>query len=136
MSLNSVCLVGRLGVDPELRRTGSGKAVCTLKVATPRWKREGEQEEVDWHRVVAWEQTAERCQTYLKKGEMVVVEGRLVNRSWTEADGRKHVTTEIVATRVGFMGGGARQTDSEGRREDRGASGRPGPMLSEEALPF
>ncbi len=139
MSVNTVCLVGRLGADPEMRQTRTGKSVCSLRVATQRWKREGEGEEVEWHRVVAWDQTAERCALYLKKGRTVAVEGRLSTRSWDDADGRKRYLTEVVAARVSFLGGGAREaagdTDGGGEAVAEGA-GRPGPIREAEPLPF
>jgi single-strand DNA-binding protein len=139
MSVNNVCLVGRLGADPEMRQTRTGKSVCALRVATQRWKREGDADEVDWHRVVVWDQTAERCGQYLKKGRTVAVEGRLSTRSWDDQDGRKRFLTEVVAARVSFLGGGARDGAEEADGRERTvteAAGRPGPPREEEALPF
>lgn len=139
MSVNNVCLVGRLGADPEMRQTRTGKSVCSLRVATQRWTREGEADEVEWHRVVAWDQTAERCGQYLKKGRTVAVEGRLSTRSWDDPDGKKRYLTEVVAARVSFLGGGAREPVGEGESGDRPAAevaGRPGPIREAEPLPF
>ncbi|MEZ4265626.1 MAG: single-stranded DNA-binding protein [Myxococcota bacterium] len=139
MSVNNVCLVGRLGADPEMRRTRTGKSVCSLRLATERWTREGEPDDVEWHRVVVWEQTAERCGLYLKKGRLVAVEGRLSTRSWDDQDGRKRYLTEVVAARVSFLsGGGARDGAEEGSEEQSAAqpAGRPGPALDAEPLPF
>jgi single-strand DNA-binding protein len=101
--MNSVFLVGRLGADPELRRTGAGKAVCNLRVATERGGAEGKTQEPDWHRVVVWDRQAETCAQYLQKGRMVAVSGRLQHRAWETDKGEKRYSTEVVAYRVQFF---------------------------------
>lgn len=101
--INKVILVGNLGADPELRYTQSGTAVATLSVATSRkWKdkENNPQEETEWHRVVAWAQTAENCSNYLSKGSKVYVEGRLQTRKWQDQSGNDKYTTEIIANTV------------------------------------
>ena len=123
--MNSVFLVGRLGADPEMRRTGAGKAVCNLRVATDRSNKEGVKQEPDWHRVVVWDRQAETCERYLEKGRMVAVAGRLHHRSWEDDTGVKKYMTEVVAYRVQFFSGG--------RREEGGASVVPMPG---QTLPF
>ena len=98
-SLNRVQLIGNLTRDPELRYTPSGTAVCTFSVATNRgWTTDtGEKkEEVEFHRIVAWNKLAELCSQFLTKGRKVFVEGRLATRSWTAQDGTQKQTTEIV----------------------------------------
>lgn len=109
-SVNKVILVGNLGADPELKYTPSGRPVCNLSVATNEtWKKskDGEkQERVEWHRVQVWGDQAENCQKYLAKGRSVYLEGKLQTRSWEDKDGKKRYTTEIVADRVVFLGGG------------------------------
>jgi single-strand DNA-binding protein len=98
-SLNKVLLIGNLTRDPELRYTPMGAAVCTLGLATNRtWTTEtGEKkEEVEFHRLVAWNKLAELCSQLLAKGRKVYIEGRLQTRTWTGADGRERQTTEIV----------------------------------------
>src|SRR3989344_4214290 len=97
--LNKVMLIGNLTRDPELRYTPQGTAVCTFSVATNRgWTTDtGEKkEEVDFHKVVAWNKLAELCSQLLSKGRKVYVEGRIANRSWTGQDGTQKTTTEIV----------------------------------------
>ena len=98
-SLNKVELIGNLTRDPELRFTPSGAAVCTFGLATNRqWNTDtGEKkEEVEFHRIVAWNKLAELCGQLLAKGRKVYVEGRLQTRRWTASDGVERNTTEIV----------------------------------------
>lgn len=97
-SWNRVELIGNLTRDPELRYTPNGAAVATFGLATNRtFVTEGEKrEEVDFHRLVAWNKLAELCQQLLKKGTKVFVSGRLQTRSWEGADGVQKQTTEIV----------------------------------------
>lgn len=98
-SLNKVQLIGNLTRDPELRYTPQGTAVCTFGLATNRtWVTESgeKREDVDFHRIVAWNKLAELCSQLLFKGRKVFVEGRLQNREWTSKDGVSRQTTEIV----------------------------------------
>jgi single-strand DNA-binding protein len=98
-SLNRVQLIGNLTRDPELRYTPSGTAVCSFSIATNRnWTTDtGEKkEEVEFHRIVAWNKLAELCSQFLTKGRKVFVEGRLTTRSWDAQDGTKKTTTEII----------------------------------------
>ncbi len=105
IEINRVALTGRLTRDPELRYTGSGTPVLTLRIACGRKFRTkaGEtKEETLFIDVVAWDRTAEICAQYLSKGRPVHVSGRLQSRSW-ERDGQKRTTIEVVADRVQFM---------------------------------
>lgn len=97
-SWNRVELIGNLTRDPELRYTPNGAAVCTFGLATNRtYVSEGEKkEEVDFHRLVAWNKLAELCNQLLKKGTKAFVSGRLQTRSWEAQDGTQRQTTEIV----------------------------------------
>ncbi len=97
-SWNRVELIGNLTRDPELRFTPNGAAVCTFGLATNRtYVSEGERkEEVDFHRLVAWNKLAELCNQLLKKGTKVFISGRLQTRSWEGQDGQQRQTTEIV----------------------------------------
>src|SRR3990172_10911696 len=98
-SLNKVQLIGNLTRDPELRYTPVGSAVCSFSIATNRnWTTDtGEKkDEVEFHRIVAWNKLAELCSQFLTKGRKVFVEGRLTTRSWTAQDGTQKQTTEIV----------------------------------------
>lgn len=98
-SLNKVQLIGNLTRDPELRYTPQGTAVCTLGLATNRtWTTDAgeKKEDVEFHRLVAWNKLAELCAQLLFKGRRVYVEGRLQTRSWTAPDGAMRQVTEVV----------------------------------------
>ncbi|MDP3973773.1 MAG: single-stranded DNA-binding protein [Candidatus Daviesbacteria bacterium] len=97
-SWNRVELIGNLTRDPELRYTPNGAAVCTFGIATNRtYVSEGERkEEVDFHRLVAWNKLAELCNQLLKKGNRVFISGRLQTRQWEGQDGQSRQVTEIV----------------------------------------
>lgn len=100
-NLNKVLLIGNLTRDPELRYTPQGTAVCTFGLATNRqWTTEAgeKKEEVEFHRIVAWNKLAEICAQLLKKGNRVYLEGRLQTRTWTGNDNVKRSQTEIVIT--------------------------------------
>ena len=102
--LNTCVIMGRLTRDPELRRTGSGLAVASFSVAVERDfpnKDTGERE-VDFINCVAWRQTGEFVSKWFTKGSMIVVSGRLQMRNWTDKDGNKRVTAEIIADNVYF----------------------------------
>src|ERR1700682_877245 len=122
-SVNKVILVGNLGRDPEVRYTPGGQAVANFTVATNEaWtdKAGQKQERTEWHRIVVWGKSAENCAEYLSKGGQVFVEGRLQTREWTNKEGAKQYTTEIVANPVGgvvFLAGGDR---GSGRGASRG----------------
>ena len=102
--LNRIDIMGRLVRDPELRRTGSGLAVASFCVAVDRdWpNKETGEKETDFIDCVAWRQTGEFVSKYFTKGSMIVVSGRLQIRSWTDKDGNKRKTAEIVADNVYF----------------------------------
>lgn len=105
--LNKVMIIGRLGRDPEMRYTPSGRPVTTFSMATSRtWNTsEGEKRtETEWFNVVAWGSLAEICKQYLTKGMQVYVEGRLQTRHWDDPDGNKHASTEIVANEMIMLG--------------------------------
>ena len=102
--LNHITIMGRLTRDPELRRTGSGIAVASFTVAVDRdfGKNENGEKETDFIDCVAWRQTGEFVSKYFTKGRMAVVSGRLQIRSWTDKDGNKRRTAEVVADNVYF----------------------------------
>lgn len=114
MYLNKALIIGNLTRDPELRSLPSGVQVCSFSVATNRvWKdRDGnKQESAEFHNIVVFGRQAETSAQYLKKGNSVLIEGRLQTRSWDAGDGTKKYRTEIVADRVQFgpkgQGGGS-----------------------------
>ena len=101
--LNRIILMGRLTRDPELRRTGSGTAVTSFSLAVDRdFKSQSGEKETDFIDIVAWRNTAEFVSKYFTRGRMAVVEGRLQIRDWTDKDGGKRRSAEVVADNVYF----------------------------------
>lgn len=105
--LNKVMIIGRLGKDPEMRYTPSGKPVTTFSVATSRsWTtQDGEKRsETEWFNVVAWGGLAEICNQFLNKGRQVYIEGRLQTRKWEDPAGNTKSSVEIVANEMLMLG--------------------------------
>ena len=101
--LNKIVLMGRLTRDPELRRTGSGTPVTSFSIAVDRdFKDADGEKQADFIDIVAWRNTAEFVSKYFSKGRMAVVEGRLQMRDWTDKDGGKRRSAEVVADNVYF----------------------------------
>ena len=103
---SSTVLVARLGSDPELKKTKKGDFVCNLSVATSgKWltKDGKEEEKTTWHKVVAWNKLAELCSSYLKKGRLILIEGEIVNKTWSDEDGVNHTVNEIKARKILFL---------------------------------
>ena len=96
-------IIGRLGLDPEMRYTPNGRPVTAFSVAVNRTWTAGDgdkREETEWFNVVAWGNLAEICKQHLRKGQSVYVEGRLQTRGWEDPEGKKHYRTEIVANEM------------------------------------
>ena len=90
--INKVILIGNLGKDPEIRYTQSGAAVVNFSIATTeRWKGQDgqQQEQTEWHNIVAWKRLAEICSEFLSKGSKVYIEGKLQTRKWQDKDGKR-----------------------------------------------
>ena len=132
--LNRIIVMGRLTADPELRRTGTGIAVTSFTVAVDRdySGKDGGEKETDFIDCVAWRNTGEFVEKYFTKGRMAVVSGRLQVRSYTDKDGNKRRTAEIIADSVYF-----------GDSKNSNAGGIPAPAqsfapydVSDSELPF
>ena len=108
--VNKVILVGRLGRDPEVRHLENGATVANFSMATSETYKDrttGERkEQTEWHNVVLWRGLAEVAEKYVKKGDMIYVEGKLRTRSW-EKDGVTRYTTEVVGDNMTMLGGGS-----------------------------
>ena len=104
--LNSISIMGRLSYDPQLRRTASGKAVASFSVACERdfKNQQTGEKEVDFIECVAWGGTAEIVEKYFYKGQMAVATGRLQLRDWTDKNGQKRRTAEILVNNIYFCG--------------------------------
>lgn len=113
-----VTLIGNLGKDPEVRFVASGTAVCNMRVACTERVKHGDEwtDATEWINIVCFGKTAESAGQYLAKGRQVYVEGRLQTREWADKDGNKRFTTEVLANRVLFLGGGqGHGSDSKAR---------------------
>ena len=119
-TINHVTLLGRVGADPELRRTKSGTAVVQLRLATDRYSKSADgQSETDWHSVVVWGKTAEAVARYVRKGDRVHVSGRLQQHSWQTDSGERRSRTEVHASEVIFLD----SRSGHSGRDDRGEGG-------------
>ena len=112
MSLNKVMLIGNVGKDPEIRYLDQNSPQSNAKVASfplatsERFRdRNGEvRENTEWHNIVAWRNSADVAERFVKKGTQLYIEGRLRTRSWTDQTGAKHYTTEVVVDTMQLLG--------------------------------
>lgn len=108
-TVNKVIILGRLGQDPDVRATASGTQVVNLNVATNEFGPQDDQgnrpEQTEWHRIVIFGRMAETAASYLHKGSLVYIEGRLQTRKWQDQNGQDRYSTEIVARDMQFVGG-------------------------------
>mgnify|MGYP006286911593 CR=1 FL=1 len=110
-SYNQITLVGHVGQQPDIRTTGSGKKVANLSIATsPPW----DDDQVNWHKIVAWQKLADIIEQYVSKGDRVMIVGRLSYSSWTDDAGNNRKTPEVVADRMLMLGGNAPQKSGGG----------------------
>jgi single-strand DNA-binding protein len=123
--VNKVILIGRLGKDPEVRNLDNGAVVANFSIATSESYKDrttGEKKEItEWHNIVLWRGLAEIAQKYLRKGDMVYIEGKLRTRSW-EKDGVTRYTTEIVADNMNMLspkGGAGGSSSGEYSSQER-----------------
>jgi len=104
MDLNKVFLIGRLTQDPQSRTTPTGQTVCSFGLATNRVNKDPRTGEVkkmtEYHNIVLWRRLAEIASQYLRKGGLVLIEGRIQNRNWRDASGNQKTKTEIVGERI------------------------------------
>lgn len=126
--VNKVILVGRLGKDPEVRHLENGATVANFSMATSETYKDrttGEKRETtEWHNVVLWRGLAEVAEKYVKKGDMIYVEGKLKTRSW-EKDGITRYTTEVVGDNMTMLGGGGNAGGNNTYEPNQQASSEP-----------
>ncbi|OHA74468.1 MAG: single-stranded DNA-binding protein [Candidatus Wildermuthbacteria bacterium RIFCSPLOWO2_01_FULL_48_29] len=138
MNYNKVVIIGNVVADPEVRATPSGQQVCSLRVATNRiWTDQAgaKQQKTEFHSVVLWRRLAEIASQYLRKGGLVMIEGRLETRSWDDTAGVKHYRTEIVAEnmQLGPRGaGGERSTQPPAQKEEQADTKEEIPIIEED----
>lgn len=113
--LNHVTLHGRFTDVPQLRKTNSGKSVCTFTLAVDRMKRE---DPADFINCVAWERTAEFINNYFTRGQEAAVEGRLANRQYEDRDGNKRYVTEVIIQTIDFCGSKNAARDNTGAERE------------------
>ena len=104
---NSVRLIGRLGMDPEIRTIGKDKKIARFSIATNETYKDAQGSKVtntSWHNIVAWNGQATVAEQFLHKGNEVAVEGKLSNRNYTDKDGIKRYITEIVVNEIRLLG--------------------------------
>ncbi|MBQ7812680.1 MAG: single-stranded DNA-binding protein [Bacteroidales bacterium] len=119
MSLNKAMLIGNVGRDPEVRylEGNNGAKVATFTLATTeRYRdRNGEtRENTEWHNIVAWRNTADVVERFVKKGTQLYIEGRIRTRSWDDQSGNKRYTTEIIADNLQLLGKKSDNPGSQG----------------------
>lgn len=127
--LNKVMLIGRLGQDPEMRYTPSGKPLTKFQVAVNRSWTSADNEkktETEWFTIVSWGKLAEICNQYLTKGKQVYLEGRLHTRHWKDDEGANHSAVEVVAQEMIMLGSSA----------DEGEADQEGQSTPEDEYPF
>ena len=133
-SINRITLLGHLGKDPELKYTTNGTPVCNASLATQKsWKQDGEWKKSDpiWHKVVAWRKMAEAL-GQATKGDLVLIEGELTQRSWENKEGVKQYVTEVLAGVVVVIGkGNKKPTEGEGH-----SNGYENPGSDDDSVPF
>jgi single-strand DNA-binding protein len=136
MSLNKVMLIGNVGKDPEIRYLdGAGQnnpnskvANFTLATSEKYRDRNGNlQERTEWHNIVAWRNSADIAEKYVKKGTQLYIEGKLRTRDWTDQSGNKHYTTEVVVDNLQLLG---RRSDNPANQDGGQQYGAPAQQYS------
>jgi single-strand DNA-binding protein len=127
MTVNKVTLIGNLGKDAEIRNTGGGTTIANLRLATTDRRKAADgtwEDHTEWHSVVAFGKTAEIMEKWGKKGKMLYVEGRLQTREYTDKDGNKRWSTEVVANEIRMLGPKDAEAPATGRQDaqDRGGT--------------
>jgi single-strand DNA-binding protein len=122
LNLNKVILGGRLTADPELKTTQSGISVTSFSVAVNRRGKSGEETQADFFNVTAWRAQAELVTKFFRKGSSIALSGSIQNRTWTDNNGQKRYSTDIIADEIYFV-------DSKAEGGDRAAYGAGTPQM-------
>lgn len=138
--LNSVCLMGRLTADPELKSTQSGVSVCNFRIAVDRtYTPKGQEKQTDFINIVTWRSTAEFVSRYFRKGQLVAVQGSIQTSQYTDRDGNKRTTFDVVADNVFFA---EKKAESGETKQGAGYDHSPDiqgdfeEIIGDESLPF
>jgi single-strand DNA-binding protein len=117
-SVNKAILLGNVGKDPGIRLTNGGSIVASFSVATTERQKDGQgnwQDKTEWHNLIAFNRTAEIVRDYVRKGSLLMIEGKIQTRTWDDREsGQKKYRTEILINDLTLLGGG---------REEKGGSG-------------
>mgnify|MGYP002682084106 CR=1 FL=1 len=139
--INRVHLIGNTGKDPEIRTTGSGKKVASFSLATSEsYKDHSGQKvtETQWHNIKAWGNLAEVAEKYVRKGQLLYIEGKVTYSSYDDKDGNKKYVTEIIASNFQMLGG--KKTDDVATRpepqSEAPTTGQPNTSDGSDDLPF
>lgn len=138
--LNSVCLMGRLTADPELKSTQSGVSVCSFRIAVDRtYTPKGQEKQTDFINIVTWRSTAEFVSRYFRKGQLVAVQGSIQTSQYTDRDGNKRTAFDVVADNVFFA---EKKAESGETKQGAGYDHSPDiqgdfeEIIGDESLPF
>lgn len=138
--LNSVCLMGRLTADPELKSTQLGVSVCNFRIAVDRtYTPKGQEKQTDFINIVTWRSTAEFVSRYFRKGQLVAVQGSIQTGQYTDRDGNKRTTFDVVADNVFFA---EKKAESGETKQGAGYDHSPDiqgdfeEIIGDESLPF
>ena len=138
MSLNKVMLIGNVGRDPEVRyldgQSGNAKVATFTLATTERYRdRNGEtRENTEWHNIVAWRNTADVVERFVRKGTQLYIEGRIRTRAWDDQTGNKRYTTEIIADTLQLLG---KKSDNPGAQPGYSAPAQQQPAYTQPAQP-
>jgi single-strand DNA-binding protein len=114
--VNRVILVGRIGKEPETKQVNDSKVTKVTLATSETYKKDGNKvETTEWHTVIAWRGLAEVIEKYVKKGDLLYVEGRIKTRMWEDKDGKKNYTTEIQADNIQMLGGKKEEAKPESK---------------------
>ena len=138
--LNSVCLMGRLTADPELKSTQSGVSVCSFRIAVDRtYTPKGQEKQTDFINIITWRSTAEFVSRYFRKGQLVAVQGSIQTSQYTDRDGNKRTAFDVVADNVFFA---EKKAESGETKQGAGYDHSPDiqgdfeEIIGDESLPF
>ena len=137
--VNRVLLIGRLGKDPEVRYTPDGMMVTNFTMATDEQRKDKNGQKIqrtEWHRIVTFGKLAEICSSYLSKGKLIFIEGRIQTKSWEDKDGNKRSTTEIIANNMQMLDSKGQTRSQDTEADDHAPTYSGMEQTPEEDVPF
>lgn len=137
--INKIILVGRVGKEVETTHLDSGLTVAKFSMATNEVYKDkdgNKKENTEWHQVVLWRKLAEVAEQYVKKGDLLYIEGKVKTRSWDDKDGKKHYSTEVVGDSMQMLGGKKENTQQDAPMPKEKDIPNDQPGADENDLPF